>query len=146
MGAPLGLAAASAPPFTDASANASSTMAATSPSWVGTSSSSSTSPLHHPHYNLLANIMFDAIYYFPMIYYAVMSCVEWLLIHCNGDIVCFDGCIHVFIFYDGLIFWCMSARICWGDCIGLSQLDWLGGGLLNDRNMSLKLNSIHTWG
>jgi hypothetical protein len=42
----------------------------------------------------LANTLFDAIYYIPMIYYVDMSCVEWLLVHCNGDIVCFDGCIH----------------------------------------------------
>jgi hypothetical protein len=37
--------------------------------WGGTSSSSSTTPLHHPHCNILVNTMFDAIYYFPMMYY-----------------------------------------------------------------------------
>jgi hypothetical protein len=26
----------------------------------------------------------------------------------------FAGCIHVVIFYDGLMYWCMSAHICWG--------------------------------
>jgi hypothetical protein len=44
--------------------------------WEGSSSSSSVAPLHHPHYNLLANTLFDAIYYIPMIYYVDMSCVE----------------------------------------------------------------------
>jgi hypothetical protein len=52
-------------------------------------------PLHHPHYNLLANKIFEAIYYIPVICCVAMSCVKWLLVHDNDDIVCFDGCIHV---------------------------------------------------
>jgi hypothetical protein len=39
-------------------------VAAASPPWGGTSPSSSTTPLNYPHCNLLANTMFDAIYYF----------------------------------------------------------------------------------
>jgi hypothetical protein len=39
-------------------------------------SSSYTTPLHHLHYNLLENTMFNAIYYFPVIYCVVMSCVQ----------------------------------------------------------------------
>jgi hypothetical protein len=32
--------------------------------------------LHHPHCNLLANTMFDAIHYFPVIYCVIMSYVD----------------------------------------------------------------------
>jgi hypothetical protein len=35
---------------------------------ISTSPSPSTARSHHPHYNLLANMMYDAIYSFPMIY------------------------------------------------------------------------------
>jgi hypothetical protein len=48
-------------------------------------SSSSTTPLHHPQCNLLANMMFDVIYYISVIYFVAMSCVEWLLVLGNGD-------------------------------------------------------------
>jgi hypothetical protein len=44
---------------------ASNAVAAASPSCGGTSPSSFITPLHHPHCNLLANMMFDVIYYFP---------------------------------------------------------------------------------
>jgi hypothetical protein len=47
---------------------ASSIMGTTSPSWGGTSPASCTRPIYHPHCNILINMMFDAIYYFPMIY------------------------------------------------------------------------------
>jgi hypothetical protein len=43
----------------------------------------------------LENTIFDAIYYFLLIYCIAMSCVEWLLVHGTSDIVHFNGCIHV---------------------------------------------------
>jgi hypothetical protein len=70
-------------------------MFAASPPWGWNSSSSFTAPVHHAHCNLLSNTMFDAIYYFAVIYCVAMSYVDWLFVHCHGDIVCFDGCIHV---------------------------------------------------
>jgi hypothetical protein len=73
--APLGPAAARLPPlpatrlpFTAASAGASFGRASTSPPWVGTSPSSTTTPPYYPYCNLLENMMCGTIYYFPMIY------------------------------------------------------------------------------
>jgi hypothetical protein len=43
---------------------------------ISTSPSPSTARSHHPHYNLLANMMYDAIYSFPMIYCVPMSSFE----------------------------------------------------------------------
>jgi hypothetical protein len=43
-----------------------------SPSWGDTSPASSTTPRYRPHCNLLINMMFDAIYYFPMTYCVTM--------------------------------------------------------------------------
>jgi hypothetical protein len=40
---------------------------------ISTSPSPSTTRSHHPHYNLLANMMYDTIYSFPMIYCVPMS-------------------------------------------------------------------------
>jgi hypothetical protein len=37
---------------------------------------SSTTYPSNPHFNLLANMMFDAIYYIPMIYYIAMPSFE----------------------------------------------------------------------
>jgi hypothetical protein len=73
---------------------------------------SSTLPLPHLHYNLLANTIFDAIYYFPMIYCVAMSSFEWLPFYGNGDIVCLMVAYMFVIFYDDLMHRCMSAHIC----------------------------------
>jgi hypothetical protein len=54
---------------------AAGTVATASPSWGDTSSCSSTTPLHHPHCNLLANKIFDVIYYYHMIYCIAMSSI-----------------------------------------------------------------------
>jgi hypothetical protein len=43
---------------------------------ISTSPSPSTARSHHPHHNLLANMMYDAIYSFPMIYCVPMSLFE----------------------------------------------------------------------
>jgi hypothetical protein len=59
------------------------------------SSSSPSISSSNPLCNLLANTMFDTIYYIPMIYCTLMPCVDSLLVNCNGDIVCSDGCINV---------------------------------------------------
>jgi hypothetical protein len=40
------------------------------------SSSSTWTSSSKPHYNLLTNIMFDAIYYIPVIYCIAMPCAE----------------------------------------------------------------------
>jgi hypothetical protein len=53
-----------------------------------------TSP-SHPHCNLLANMMFDAIYYFPMMYCVSMSSFELWLVHGNSEIICVVGCKHI---------------------------------------------------
>jgi hypothetical protein len=43
---------------------------------INTSPSPSTARSHHPHCNLLANMMYDAIYSFPMNYCVPMSFFE----------------------------------------------------------------------
>jgi hypothetical protein len=43
---------------------------------ISTSPSPSTARSHHPHCNLLENMMYDAIYSFPMIYCVPMSLFE----------------------------------------------------------------------
>jgi hypothetical protein len=53
-----------------------------------------TSP-SHPHCNLLANMMFDAIYCFPMMYCVSMSSFELWLVHGNSEIICVVGCKHI---------------------------------------------------
>jgi hypothetical protein len=63
---------------------------------------------------ILANMMFDAIYYFLVIYCIVVSSFERLLVHGKGDIVHLMVAYMFFIFYNGLMYWCMSASICWG--------------------------------
>jgi hypothetical protein len=40
---------------------------------ISTSPSPSTARSHHPHCNILANMMYDVIYLFPMIYCVPMS-------------------------------------------------------------------------
>jgi hypothetical protein len=47
-----------------------------SPSWGGTSPSPPTSPLYHPNRDSLANMMFDSMYYFHVIYCVAMSCLS----------------------------------------------------------------------
>jgi hypothetical protein len=71
-------------------------------------------PLHHPHNSLFANMMFHVIYYFPVIYCVAMSSFKWLVVHDNGDIVRPMVAYMFVIFYNGLMYLCMSAHTCWG--------------------------------
>jgi hypothetical protein len=104
------------------------------------SSSSTWKSSSKPHYNLLTNIMFD---YIPVIYCIATPCVELLLVHGNCGIVIFDGCIHIYYllwWYYVLMYECTYML---ADCIRLSLLDWLGGGLVNDIKMCPNLSSIY---
>jgi hypothetical protein len=107
-------------PFTAASAGTPFGRAAASPPWGGTSPSSSTAPPHHPYFNILANMMCGTIYYFPMIY-CIYVYVWVVIVLGNCEIFCWLVAYKFFIFYDGLMYWYMSAHICWG-CIRLSPL------------------------
>jgi hypothetical protein len=77
----------------------------------------------NPHCNIWQTLYFGAIYYITVIYCIIMACVYCLLVHGNGDIVCFDGCIHVCYllwWYYVLMYECTHML---GDCIRFSMFD-----------------------